>query len=104
MFIEGGFLGKSSGYYYDITNLTIKSDGWTHFWLVVDGIRITKVCNNGNPVSIAIKDDNDYNINLFVNNQQFHTSRRLFKFQVDIDSVLPENELVIKSESTFVDH
>ena len=107
MLVKGGFLGKSVGYMYEITNLILKPKGWNFFWIVIDGTRISKVCNNNNEINLTLSDDNNYQINLFVNEQKFHTSRQLFSYTLDIDvapNVNDISEFVTFVSSMIYDH
>lgn len=105
MNILGGYLGKSAGYFYSITNIKVEPYGWQYFWINIDGIRISKVCNNNNIIDIVVESDNQYNINLFVNKQKFHTSKHLFKYSLEFDNPsVDTNKIISYSESVIVDH
>lgn len=103
--IKGGFLGKSAGYYYYIQNITLNKTGWLTAKLKYNN-KISEIYKNYNTdVSFEMKQDNQYNIILKVNNKDIFIDKQLFDYELEIELEPNSNETpYVISEGLIVDH
>jgi len=104
MILSGGFLNKSTGYYYYVQNIKMNKSGWTVINVLVDN-KIVKFTNNNEEILFEMKQDNSYNIILYANSQIIMKSNQLFSFKLDVilNNIVDEN-VYEYTEGLIVDH
>jgi hypothetical protein len=103
--INAGHIDKTSIRDHPIRNLLIKSIGWKTLDLYIGSELITKICNNSKDIRFVLDMDNDYNINLKVNNLVYYSNRNLFsyKIKIDIDDNLEVDDIIKYTEEYIYD-
>ncbi len=106
--IKGGFLGKSAGYYYYIQNIKLNKIGWVSAKLKYKNNVSSIYENNGTDLTFEMKQDNNYNILLQVNDVTIITDKHLFDYELELELELEtnqnHNDVYTLSEGLIVDH
>ena len=104
MLLKCGFLGQSAGYYYTIQNVVLHTKGWSRMKLMFNGKILGEYYNEGKEMQISMNSDNDYNINLFVNNNKIKSERQLFSVVLDVKTEGDASDFYHYENGMIVDH
>ena len=109
MIIDGGYLKNtpSSGYFYPIRDLKINPSGWSK--MVIKNNKFEKVIFNTNQVvNLRQKQNPQYNIDLYLNDEIIYTQQYLYDYQIEIDTEIDiesnDKKVVEFVEGLIVDH
>ena len=104
--LKGGFLGKSSGYYYYIQNIKLNKTGWISAKLKYNNNVKSVYQNHGDELYFELKQDNNYNILLNVNGKTIKTDRHLFDYELELELETNQNhnDIYTLTEGLIVDH
>ena len=102
MIVKGGYLkGTVSTRAHPIVDITVlKSNLWNRVTVTI-GKTILSFGNTGSDISIKMICDDNYNMNLVVNNKVHYSECTLYEYDVEVDT---NNEsLIVKTQSIFYD-
>ena len=103
MLLHCGHVVNSSKY-HPIQNVLLLKNGWTSMKVIFNEQVLCEYKNDGNEMKIEMKSDNNYNINLFVNNDKIKTSRQLFRVILDVTTENDNTEFYNYVDDMIVDH
>ena len=104
MILTGGFLNKSSGYYYYVQNIKLNKTGWENVVIKHDDKIIDSFRNKNKEMLFEMTSDNNYNIMLMIDKKNIMQSRQLFKFDLDVTLTDNSNKNVYEyTEGLIVD-
>ncbi len=102
MIVKGGYLkGTDSIRAHPIVDITVlKSNLWNRVTVTI-GKTVLSFGNTGTSMSIKLKGDDNYNMNLVVNNKVHYSERTLYEYDVEVDS--EDEKLIVKTQNMFYD-
>ena len=100
MITKGGYIkGTVSTRTHPITDITVlKSNLWNRVTVII-GKTILSFGNIGTNIIIKLECDDNYNMNLLVNDKVHYSERTLYEFEVKVDS---DDETIISKTQSFV--
>ena len=90
--------------YHPIQNILLLKNGWTSMKVIFNGNILREYKNNGKEMKIEMTQDDNYNINLFVNNDKIKSERQLYRVILDVTSENDKTEFYKYEEHLIVDH
>ncbi len=102
MIVKGGYLkGTVSTRAHPIVDIMVrKSNLWNRVTVTI-GKTILSFGNIGTNVSIKMVCDDNYNMNLVVNDKVHYAERTLYEYEVEVDA--EDSSLIVKTQNMFYD-